>query len=425
MSKVVGIDLGTTNSLVAIVKDGAPVVIRDRSGDGLLPSVVSAAADGTIYVGREARRRLVTEPRRTVYSAKRFMGKGIDDVQDEVRLLPFQVSGEPGGVVTIGLDGPSFTPPEIAAFVLRELKRRAEEHFAAEGDIDPEVTRAVITVPAYFNDAQRTATRDAGRIAGLDVLRIINEPTAAALAYGLDKRRTGVIAVYDFGGGTFDISILRVEDGVFQVLATNGDTHLGGDNFDQEIINHLADEFERGGKGGRAHGLALFGGRKKIEQVVVEDRPFERQRHARELFEGRARFGNRPDDPLLERDFGQRLGLALAGVGGQALHILALALGVNGVKGERRLAGAAEAGDDDQAVAGDLQRKILEVMLSRPGDPDEFLSHVTATIVPFRSAGQPTGSGDGREGDRRRGSSSPGPCPVTGISLTRGPACGG
>ena len=155
MSKVVGIDLGTTNSLVAIVKDGAPFVIRDRSGDGLVPSVVNASADGTIYVGREAQRRLVSEPRRTVYSAKRFMGKGIDDVQGEARLLPFQVSGEPGGVVTIGLGEQSFTPPEIAAFVLRDLKRRAEEFFAAEGDIDPEVDRAVITVPAYFNDAQQ------------------------------------------------------------------------------------------------------------------------------------------------------------------------------------------------------------------------------------------------------------------------------
>ena len=239
MSKVVGIDLGTTNSLVALVKDGAPFVIRDNSGDGLVPSIVSASADGTVYVGREAQRRLLTDPRRTVYSAKRFMGKGIDDVQEEAKLLPFQVSGEPGGVVKIGLGDQSFTPPEISAFVLRELKRRAEDYFAAQGDIDPEVDRAVITVPAYFNDAQRTATRDAGRIAGLEVLRIINEPTAASLAYGLDKKNQGVIAVYDFGGGTFDISILRVEDGVFQVLSTNGDTHLGGDDIDMLIVERL------------------------------------------------------------------------------------------------------------------------------------------------------------------------------------------
>jgi Fe-S protein assembly chaperone HscA len=232
MSKVVGIDLGTTNSLVAYVKDGRPTVIRDASGDGLIPSVVSAAEEGTVYVGREAQRRLLTDAGRTVYSVKRFMGRGRDDVKDEAQLFPFQVSGEAGGVVRIGLGGREFTPPEISAFILRELKRRAEEHFAAEGVVDFEVDRAVITVPAYFNDAQRTATRDAGRIAGLEVLRIINEPTAASLAYGLDKRHTGVIAVYDLGGGTFDISILRVEEGVFQVLSTNGDTHLGGDDID-------------------------------------------------------------------------------------------------------------------------------------------------------------------------------------------------
>jgi Fe-S protein assembly chaperone HscA len=246
VSKVVGIDLGTTNSLVAYVEDGRPVVIRDKSGDALVPSVVSAAADGPIYVGREAQRRLLTEANRTVYSVKRFMGRGLDDVKGEARLFPFRVSGEPSGVVRIGIGDRDFTPPEISAFILRELKRRAEEHFAAQGVVDFEVDRAVITVPAYFNDAQRTATRDAGRIAGLEVLRIINEPTAASLAYGLDKRHAGVIAVYDLGGGTFDISILRVEDGVFQVLSTNGDTHLGGDDIDllltERILADIPDE---------------------------------------------------------------------------------------------------------------------------------------------------------------------------------------
>ena len=242
MSRVVGIDLGTTNSLVAFVKDGVPVVIRDRAGDGLVPSVVSVAADGTVYVGREAQRRLLTEANRTVYSVKRFMGKGVDDVRDEARHFPFRIAGEAGGVVRIGLGDREFTAPEISAFILRELKRRAEAFFAEQGEIDPEVDRAVITVPAYFNDAQRTATRDAGRIAGLDVLRIINEPTAASLAYGLDKRHTGLIAVYDFGGGTFDISILRVEDGVFQVLSTNGDTHLGGDDIDLLLMQRVLDE---------------------------------------------------------------------------------------------------------------------------------------------------------------------------------------
>ena len=246
MSRVVGIDLGTTNSLVAFVEDGVPVVIRDKSGDGLVPSVVSAPADGTIYVGREAQRRLLTDAGRTVYSVKRFMGKGIDDVHEEARLFPFGISGssDPGGtgIVRIGLGERELTPPEISAFILRELKHRAEAFFAEQGEIDPEVDRAVITVPAYFNDAQRTATRDAGRIAGLDVLRIINEPTAASLAYGLDKRDAGVIAVYDFGGGTFDISILRVEDGVFQVLSTNGDTHLGGDDIDLLLVRTIVDE---------------------------------------------------------------------------------------------------------------------------------------------------------------------------------------
>jgi Fe-S protein assembly chaperone HscA len=254
MSKVVGIDLGTTNSLVAYVKNGVPVVIRDHTGDALVPSVVSVGSDGAIRVGREAQRRLLTEPRRTAYSVKRFMGKGREDLRDEAAHFPFRIAGDDKGVVRIGLGDREYTPPEISAFVLRELKKRAEEHFAAEGDIDPEVDRAVITVPAYFNDAQRTATRDAGRIAGLDVLRIINEPTAASLAYGLDKKHEGVIAVYDLGGGTFDISILRIEDGVFQVLSTNGDTHLGGDDIDQVFTTHALEAIEHAGASVRQNG---------------------------------------------------------------------------------------------------------------------------------------------------------------------------
>jgi len=236
VANVVGIDLGTTNSLVAYVRDGVPQVIRDASGDALVPSVVSLGEDGTFFVGREAQRRLLTAPSRSVYSVKRFMGRGIDDVRDEAELLPFRIGGEVGGVVRIGLDDREFTPPEISAFVLRELKQRAEDHFREQGEFDFEVDRAVITVPAYFNDAQRAATRDAGRLAGLEVLRIVNEPTAASLAYGLDRRDRGIIAVYDLGGGTFDISILKVEDGVFQVLATNGDTHLGGDDIDRLLV---------------------------------------------------------------------------------------------------------------------------------------------------------------------------------------------
>ena len=242
MGKVVGIDLGTTNSLVAYVENGRPVVIRDESGDALVPSVVSVGDDGTIFVGREGQRRLLSAPSRSVYSVKRFMGRGIEDVRADAGLLPFSVSGAPGGVVRIGVADREFTPPEISAFVLRELKHRAEEHFRKQGEFDFEVDRAVITVPAYFNDAQRTATRDAGRLAGLEVLRIINEPTAASLAYGLDKRNRGTVAVYDLGGGTFDISILKVEDGVFQVLSTNGDTHLGGDDIDRLMVETVLEE---------------------------------------------------------------------------------------------------------------------------------------------------------------------------------------
>src|SRR5688500_334663 len=230
------------------MKDGAPEVIRDPSGDALVPSIVSVGEDGTIFVGREAQRRLLTAPSRTVYSVKRFMGRGIDDVKGEAEMLPFGVGGEPGGVVRIAIADREFTPPEISAFVLRELKHRAEEHFRAQGEFDFEVDRAVITVPAYFNDAQRTATRDAGRLAGLEVLRIINEPTAASLAYGLDKKSRGTIAVYDLGGGTFDISILKVEDGVFQVLSTNGDTHLGGDDFDNLLMQLVLSEMGRSGE---------------------------------------------------------------------------------------------------------------------------------------------------------------------------------
>jgi Fe-S protein assembly chaperone HscA len=246
MSKVVGIDLGTTNSLVAYVRDGKPVVIRDSAGDALVPSIVSLDESGTMFVGREAQRRLQIAPSRTLYSVKRFMGRGVEDVRAEAEFLRFPVSGDPGGVVRLGIGGREYTPIEISSFILKELKRRAEDHFRDQGEFDFEVDRAVITVPAYFNDAQRTATRDAGRLAGLEVLRIINEPTAASLAYGLDKRDRGIIAVYDFGGGTFDISILRVEDGVFQVLATNGDTHLGGDDIDRVLTEMALAELRAG-----------------------------------------------------------------------------------------------------------------------------------------------------------------------------------
>jgi Fe-S protein assembly chaperone HscA len=229
-AKVVGIDLGTTNSLVAHMEAGAPRVIAGPDGDPLVPSVVCFPPGSEPLVGNAARRALPAHPDRAVYSAKRLMGKGIADVAAELPLLPYSVSGEADGVLRIGVAGRTLTPPEVSAMVLRQLKSNAEAALGVE------VRQAVVTVPAYFNDAQRQATRDAGRIAGLEVLRLVNEPTAAALAYGLDKRREGVVAVYDLGGGTFDISILRHHDGLFEVLATGGDTHLGGDDIDNLML---------------------------------------------------------------------------------------------------------------------------------------------------------------------------------------------
>jgi Fe-S protein assembly chaperone HscA len=236
MSRIVGIDLGTTNSLVAYVDEatGLPRVIPDAAGRALLPSIVSFTPEG-ILVGEAARRQLVHRPQATVYSVKRLMGRGYEDVKEELCYLPFRVV-PCEGIVTLDVGGREVTPPEVSAVVLRALKERAEAHFG-----EP-VEKAVVTVPAYFNDSQRQATKDAGRIAGLDVVRIVNEPTAASLAYGLHRRREGLIAVYDLGGGTFDISILRVKDGVFEVLATNGDTHLGGDDFDRAIVVALLDD---------------------------------------------------------------------------------------------------------------------------------------------------------------------------------------
>jgi Fe-S protein assembly chaperone HscA len=238
--KVVGIDLGTTNSLVAYMESAASpetpgkgvFVIPGEDGSHLVPSVVALDKDGRMMVGNAAREALLTSPERAVYSVKRLMGRGVEDVQDELKLFPFRLAEDlmPGEVLRIRLGERSYTPPEISAQILRQLKRNAERFFGAP------VKQAVITVPAYFNDAQRQATKDAGRIAGLEVLRLVNEPTAASLAYGLDKHQNGTIAVYDFGGGTFDVSILKLKDGIFEVIATNGDTHLGGDDIDNLLI---------------------------------------------------------------------------------------------------------------------------------------------------------------------------------------------
>src|SRR5579862_1618677 len=232
MGRIVGIDLGTTNSLVAYFdpQTKKPVCITGPFGSTLCPSVVSLDPDGGIVVGEPARRRLLTQPERTIYSVKRLMGRGVKDIQTELKLFPFRLDPSSANVIRVRLGDKVFTPPEISAFILRELKNWAEAHF---GEM---VDRAVITVPAYFNDAQRQATKDAGKIAGLEVLRLVNEPTAAALAYGLHEKQRGRVAVYDLGGGTFDISILKListaEGDIYQVLSTNGDTHLGGDDID-------------------------------------------------------------------------------------------------------------------------------------------------------------------------------------------------
>jgi Fe-S protein assembly chaperone HscA len=260
---IVGIDLGTTNSLVAYMQGDSPVVIPGEDGLNLVPSVVALDENNQIVVGNAARRYLIETPERAVYSVKRLMGRGLEDIREELKLFPFRLADDlqPAEVIRIKLGEKTFTPPEISAFVLRQLKRNAERFFGAP------VTKAVITVPAYFNDAQRQATKDAGHIAGLNVLRLVNEPTAASLAYGLDKKKHGIVAVYDLGGGTFDISILKLHDGIFEVIATNGDTHLGGDDIDNLLIAIAIDDI-RGelGLDVRRSGEAV----QRIRQAVIE-----------------------------------------------------------------------------------------------------------------------------------------------------------
>ncbi|HTL70244.1 MAG TPA: molecular chaperone DnaK [Candidatus Eisenbacteria bacterium] len=237
--KVIGIDLGTTNSCVAIMQGGEPVVIANAEGARTTPSVVGFAKNGERLIGQAAKRQAITNPENTVFSIKRFMGRRHSEVLAEEKLVPYKVVESSSGELRVKTGGKEYSPPEISAFILQKMKQTAEDYLGHK------VTKAVITVPAYFNDAQRQATKDAGKIAGLEVLRIINEPTAAALAYGLDKKKNEKIAVYDLGGGTFDVSILEIGDGVFEVRSTNGDTHLGGDDFDQKVMDWLADEFKK------------------------------------------------------------------------------------------------------------------------------------------------------------------------------------
>ncbi len=255
MAKVIGIDLGTTNSVVAVVEGGDPVVIPNTEGSRLTPSVVGFAKEGEILVGQVAKRQAITNPENTVFSIKRFMGRRYDEVLHEIKLVPYKVVKAPNGDARVEIRGKQYAPPEISAMILRKLKE------AAEAYLGEKVTKAVITVPAYFNDSQRQATKDAGTIAGLEVLRIVNEPTAASLAYGLDKKKDETIAVYDLGGGTFDISILEIGEGVFEVKATNGDTHLGGDDFDQRVIEWIAEEFRK------EHGIDLRKDRMALQRL--------------------------------------------------------------------------------------------------------------------------------------------------------------
>src|SRR3989454_876275 len=255
MAKVIGIDLGTTNSVVAVVEGGNPTVIANQEGSRLTPSVVAFTKDGEILVGQVAKRQAITNPENTVFSIKRFMGRRHDEVLQEIKLVPYKVVRAPNGDARVEIRGKQYSPPEISAMILRKLKE------AAEAYLGEKVTQAVITVPAYFNDSQRQATKDAGKIAGLEVMRIINEPTAAALAYGMDKKKDETIAVYDLGGGTFDISILEIGEGVFEVKATNGDTHLGGDDFDQRVMDWIAEEFKK------EHGIDLRKDRMALQRL--------------------------------------------------------------------------------------------------------------------------------------------------------------
>jgi molecular chaperone DnaK len=266
MSKIIGIDLGTTNSVVAVMQGGEPTVIPNQEGARTTPSVVGVTKTGERLVGQVAKRQAITNPENTIYSIKRFMGRRFEEVNEEMKMVPYKVVRQ-GDHVAVSAQGKEFSPPEISAMILQKLKTAAEDFLGEK------VTDAVITVPAYFNDAQRQATKDAGKIAGLDVKRIINEPTAAALAYGLDKKKEETIAVYDFGGGTFDISILEVGEGVIEVKATNGDTHLGGDNIDQRIVDWLIDEFKRDESldlRGKGNEMALQRLRDAAERAKIE-----------------------------------------------------------------------------------------------------------------------------------------------------------
>src|SRR2546428_12235088 len=255
MGKIIGIDLGTTNSVVAVMEGGQPTVIPNQEGNRTTPSVVAFTKSGERLVGQVAKRQAITNPENTIFSIKRFMGRRFEEVSEEMKMVPYKVVKGDNGDARVEIMGKKYSPPEISAMILTKLKE------AAEAYLGEKVSDAVITVPAYFNDAQRQATKDAGKIAGLEVMRIINEPTAAALAYGLDRKKDETIAVYDLGGGTFDISILEIGEGVFEVKATNGDTHLGGDDFDQRVMDWISGEFKK------EHGIDLLKDRMALQRL--------------------------------------------------------------------------------------------------------------------------------------------------------------
>ena len=293
MSKIIGIDLGTTNSVVAVMEGGEPVVITNPEGSRLTPSVVAFAKTGERLVGQVAKRQAVTNPENTIFSIKRFMGRSSTKCTEEMKMVPYRVvRGVQRRRAGVRSDGKEYSPPEISAMILQKLKQAAEEYLGQK------VTKAVITVPAYFNDAQRQATKDAGQIAGLEVLRIVNEPTAAALAYGLDKKKDETIAVYDFGGGTFDISILEVGEGVVEVKSTNGDTHLGGDNLDQRIIDWIASRVqeERRASTSRKDRMALQRLKEAAEKAKMELSTVHGDRHQPAVHHGGPVRPEAPDD---------------------------------------------------------------------------------------------------------------------------------
>ena len=366
MSKIIGIDLGTTNSVVAVMEGGEPKVITNPEGSRLTPSVVAMGKNNERFVGQVAKRQAVTNPENTIFSIKRFMGRKLAEVNEEAKLVPYKVVSGPNADAQVKMGDKSYSPPEVSAMILQKMRQAAEEYLGEK------VEKAVITVPAYFNDSQRQATKDAGKIAGMDVVRIVNEPTAAALAYGLDKKKDETIAVYDFGGGTFDISILEVGEGVVEVKSTNGDTHLGGDNIDQRLMDWIIEEFKKDqGIDLSKDKMALQRLREAAEKAKMElstvmeteiNLPFitadaSGPKHLNMKLT-RARFEQMVEDILhLAVDMG-----AAAGAGGREIELSRLLLRERDQLGDRGQPGG---GRDDQHVRLARERSDSDEILDR------------------------------------------------------------